>query len=610
MIERDNEGDTLPEMAETVLANTLETTKQIQADFEATQSGVSHQPLLERIGNYRIVSRLGGGGMGVVYLAHDDALDRETAVKVIRPDMAVSETMMARLKIEAQAAARLTHPNIVSVYAFGVDRSLHYVAFEYVDGTDLAEIISLKGRLDAEDALKIIRQTAVALRFALANNVIHRDIKPANLLVLEDGTVKIADFGLAKVLDNESNLTRDTSVLGSPAFMSPEQATGSAVDFRSDIYSLGCTLYACITGHSPFTADSPMAVLMKHVSDPMPEPPELKNALGGRIIDLFHRMTSKAPDKRFASYDELIDAIDTVLLGKTARFPLQVDRGGGKRILKAAAAGGVVVLFGFFAVSMLKPDRRVAMGDNIPAVAPVEPANAKEEPAVETASTGSSGYKVPATEVGAAIVAGEWDTALRIVNREANNETLDPGNRRILQETTELIRRLKEFEASAIQNAQPWLPASIDLPNDRTLSLKAITSEAVEMSGPGGRTIETEWSGMSPLARGFILDRAAGELPDDATTEDVFTRCLYAMINQLPNGKARWREFHESLSDKSERQHYQQLWSVWTRLASAGWDSRGSSAGFGGRVSEAQRPAGRALRDRPDRRARDNGTGP
>lgn len=266
-----------------------------------------------KLGSYRLERRLGVGGMGEVFLGTDIHLERSAAIKVIRRDFAEVPGALDRLKVEAQAAARLQHPNIVSVYQFGEEAGRYFIAFEYVPGRDLARVVDEDGPMEAMRALRIIRQAALALRYAAENKIIHRDIKPSNLILLAGDVVKVADFGLAKRLDADSKLTKTDMVVGSPSYMSPEQGLGKALDFRADIYSLGCTLFALLMGEAPYSASTPLAVMMHHANSAIPEPEKLKKAMDGKVVVLLRKMLAKRALERHASYDQLISEIDELI---------------------------------------------------------------------------------------------------------------------------------------------------------------------------------------------------------------------------------------------------------------------------------------------------------
>ncbi|HWH35244.1 MAG TPA: Stk1 family PASTA domain-containing Ser/Thr kinase [Acidimicrobiales bacterium] len=227
-------------------------------------------------GRYELHRRIARGGMADVFLARDSLLDRPVAVKVLFPEFATDPTFVQRFRREAQAAANLSHPNIVSVYDWGEEGGTYFIVMEYIEGRSLAQTIKDEGRLHPDRAADIATDVAAALGFAHRNGVVHRDIKPGNVLISPSGQVKVADFGIARAVSHQENLTQAGTVMGTATYFSPEQARGEAVDPRSDVYSLGVVLYEMVTGRPPFQGESPVAVAYKHVQE-TPAPPRSRN---------------------------------------------------------------------------------------------------------------------------------------------------------------------------------------------------------------------------------------------------------------------------------------------------------------------------------------------
>ena len=224
-------------------------------------------------GRYRLVRHLARGGMAEVYVAEDQLLNRTVAVKVLFPELAHDEAFVERFRREARAAASLNHHNIVSVYDFGEDEGSWFIVMEYVEGRNLRDIIRSEGQLDPPRAAALGAEVAAALAAAHAQGIIHRDVKPANVLIAADaGTVKVADFGIARAAGARQGLTMPGTVLGTATYLSPEQAQGAEVDFRTDVYSLGMVLYEMLAGKPPFTGDSPVAVAYQQLSQTAPPP--------------------------------------------------------------------------------------------------------------------------------------------------------------------------------------------------------------------------------------------------------------------------------------------------------------------------------------------------
>ncbi len=261
-----------------------------------------------QLGDYRLMRRLGRGGMAEVYLAEQLSLRRQVAFKVLRADLAENEDYVRRFHHEAQAAAALVHANIVQIHEVGQIDGVHFIAQEYVQGKNLREYLDRHGAVDMRLAVHIARQVAAALLRAAQQGIVHRDIKPENVLLSASGEAKVADFGLAHVLrDSEQlNLTQVGVTMGTPLYMSPEQAEGKPLDHRSDLYSLGVTLYHALAGHPPFRGESALALAVQHLKS-APEPlanvrPEVPEGLC-RIV---HRLLEKDPAKRYESSRELL----------------------------------------------------------------------------------------------------------------------------------------------------------------------------------------------------------------------------------------------------------------------------------------------------------------
>ncbi|GEM_PF-2600586 len=277
------------------------------------------------IGQYRIERKIGEGGMGAVYFAVHVTLEQERAFKVL-PDRLVKEVpeFVDRFLREGRAAASVDHVNVVRIHDAGQVGSTYYLAQEFVRGSTLADRIKERGAFPQHEAVEIVLQAARGLAAAETRNVIHRDIKPANLMITGEGVVKVADFGLAKNLAGDTRLTMSGQVMGTPSYMSPEQAEGLEVDFRTDIYSLGVTLFEIVTGKRPYEAPTPVAMLRKHCDAPVPDPASVSPSLHPDLSALIRRMMAKAPGDRFPSHESLVNALENLLA------TLRGDGGGGR----------------------------------------------------------------------------------------------------------------------------------------------------------------------------------------------------------------------------------------------------------------------------------------
>ena len=272
-------------------------------------------------GRYELVRRLARGGMAEVHLARDLLLDRPVALKVLYPELSRDPTFVERFRREAQAAANLSHPNIVSVYDWGEEQGTYFIVMEYVDGETLASLVHRAGALQADEAAEVGAEVAAALAVAHRNHMVHRDVKPGNVLIDRQGQVKVTDFGIARAVNTTENLTQPGSVMGTATYFSPEQAQGQRIDPRSDVYSLGVVLYELVTGVPPFSADSPVAVAYKHVR----EDPVLPTRRNPEVPADFERIIltamAKNPDDRYANALEMRDDLVRFRQGRPIAAP-------------------------------------------------------------------------------------------------------------------------------------------------------------------------------------------------------------------------------------------------------------------------------------------------
>jgi beta-lactam-binding protein with PASTA domain/predicted Ser/Thr protein kinase len=264
---------------------------------------------------YRVEARIGQGGMAEVYRGFDPSLDRTVAIKVLLPPFDRDAGFVARFRREAQAAAPLNHPNIVGVYDAGADGDTQYIVMEYVEGRTLASFVSGGGKPTTAQAIDLTIHVASALQAAHERGIVHRDIKPANIMVTRAGAVKVMDFGIARI-QTDATAPQTSSVIGTPAYFSPEQAQGQPVDARSDIYSLGCVLYELLAHRQPFSGDTPVAIAFKQVNE-MPVPPsEVNPDVPPRLDAVVMKCMAKNPANRYQSAAELIADLERVRAGQ------------------------------------------------------------------------------------------------------------------------------------------------------------------------------------------------------------------------------------------------------------------------------------------------------
>jgi serine/threonine-protein kinase len=269
-------------------------------------------------GRYRLEARIGSGGMSTVYCALDETLERRVAIKLLNREVSSDSDELERFRREARAVAQLSHPHIVGVIDAGEDDGRPYIVFEYVEGETLKERIQRRGRLPVPEAVAYGIEIARALGAAHARHIIHRDVKPQNVLIDEEGSAKVTDFGIARTLEEEG-LTADGRVIGTTDYVSPEQAMGHDVTGQSDLYSLGIVLYEMLTGQVPFKGDTPVAVAMKHVREPLPDVQRKRPEISAALASVVDRATAKQPADRYRDDAELIADLEDVLAIETAR---------------------------------------------------------------------------------------------------------------------------------------------------------------------------------------------------------------------------------------------------------------------------------------------------
>src|SRR5580700_10370952 len=263
------------------------------------------QPPRVLSGRYELSHLVARGGMAEVYRAHDRLLDRPVALKILFPELSVDRAFVERFRREAQAAANLSHPNIVPVFDWGEDGGTYFIVMEFIDGRALSSILRSAGPMHPDRAAEIGADVAIALAYAHRHGVIHRDVKPGNVLITEDGIVKVTDFGIARAINTEESLTQTGAVMGTATYFSPEQAEGMGVDARSDIYSLGVVLFEMVTGRPPFMGDTPVAVASKHVRENPPTPRAINPSVPQDLEAIILKCMAKSPEYRYATGGDL-----------------------------------------------------------------------------------------------------------------------------------------------------------------------------------------------------------------------------------------------------------------------------------------------------------------
>ena len=263
-------------------------------------------------GRYELIEKIGEGGMAIVYKGKDRLLNRFVAIKILRPEYTKDEQFIESFIKESQSAAGLIHPNIVGVYDVGQEGNIHYIVMELAEGKVLSDYISEKGKLEYKEAISIVLQVARALSLAHKNQIVHRDVKPHNIIITRNGGAKLADFGIAKAVSQATIVGGSQKIIGSVHYFSPEQARGSYVDDRSDIYSLGIVLYEMLTGHVPFDGDNPVSIALMHINDPMPKINDEVPGLPPQLEKIIGKATEKYQSNRYKNIDQMIEDLESL----------------------------------------------------------------------------------------------------------------------------------------------------------------------------------------------------------------------------------------------------------------------------------------------------------
>jgi len=312
---------------------------------------------------YELGAMIGTGGMADVYLAQDVRLNRQVAIKILRSDLARDPSFVTRFNKEALSVAALNHPGIVSVYDSGKEDSpsgaMPYIVMEYVEGKTLREIVNKGERFALNRAVEITEGILIALQYSHKNGIIHRDIKPGNIMITDNGDVKVMDFGIARALaDTGATMTSTWNIIGTAQYLSPEQATGTQADARSDLYSVGCLLYELLAGRPPFTGDTPVAIAYQHVSAPLLPITEIQESLDPALNAFFSIALAKDANERYQSANAMLKDLKKLIKGEgiTTQIPKQMRKEKARNRI-AALSIALVLLVGGVSYFILSPNQ-------------------------------------------------------------------------------------------------------------------------------------------------------------------------------------------------------------------------------------------------------------
>jgi len=456
-----------------------------------------------KFGRYQIIKELGKGNMGVVYKAHDPQIERQVALKVLREDRMVSEDFVLRFVKEAKAIGRLSHPNIVTVYDVGQDHGTIYIAMEYLEGKPFDEVIR-GSRLEIDKVIDIGVQVAETLDYAHKKKIVHRDIKPSNMILSSEGRVKLTDFGIARIEDPTAmQQTQAGEILGTPVYMSPEQAMGTPIDGRADLYSLGVILYELIVGQRPFDGNNITAILRSIMQDRPDPPSQLDPFIPQPISDLIMKSLSRNPDDRFQSGGEMVRALENAGKGKK-EIANQLNKKAKKRgrplgvwlgaaiILLASAIGGIYFFKGKTVQKSPQDQNQQVSGFTTQG----EKAESRTltEKTVDTSDEETVGKPV-------------YDEETLLQTERENLQEREP----FPKETPPVsVTKSEKNERELIEEALPEVETSISKKNDSVPAVDEKTSKPVEIiplsnliieSAPTGANvyIENKFKGVTPL---------------------------------------------------------------------------------------------------------------
>ena len=449
---------------------------------------------------YELGAMIGTGGMADVYLAQDVRLNRQVAIKILRSDLARDPSFVTRFNKEALSVAALNHPGIVSVYDSGKEDSpsgaMPYIVMEYVEGKTLRELVNKGERFALNRAVEITEGILIALQYSHKNGIIHRDIKPGNIMITDNGDVKVMDFGIARALaDTGATMTSTWNIIGTAQYLSPEQATGTQADARSDLYSVGCLLYELLAGRPPFTGDTPVAIAYQHVSAPLVPITEIQESLDPALNAFFSIALAKDANERYQSANAMLKDLKKLIKGEgiTTQIPKQIRKEKARNRI-AALSIALILLVGGVSYFIFNPNQS-AVTRVLPNVVGLTEAQARQELAGLTITI----QRAPDPRIPRDRVASQLPLAtIRVSDGSAVTLTISDGPGDAIVPTGLLGKPLEEVRAAL---------TAAGLRVSRTIAIDSEQEPGIvlKISPEPGSTVEA--------GTGVVLEIASGNIP-------------------------------------------------------------------------------------------------
>lgn len=487
------------------------------------------------IGQYTILEEIGRGGMATVYSAMQTSMNRKVAIKVLPPHFMHDPGFMERFEREVEVISHLEHPHILPIYDYGQAENVPFIAMRFLGGGSMAQLIR-RGEIALEAIEKPFSQVCQALDYAHQQGIIHRDLKPGNIMLDENGNAYLSDFGIARVMG--SNLT-GSAIIGTPAYMSPEQAHGLSIDGRSDIYSMGVVLFELITGREPFQAETPMGLLLMHINEPLPPIQEFREEVGYTVQEVVEKATAKNPDDRFSSAGELAQAFSAALRGETLSLPRTTPARTRPRVgdeqatmppARSTGTGGTVI---GGATATPGSGRSTIPGPTLPRTRP-ETGTAAESATLPPAAPARSRW--PLLLAALVIVAAGLIAGVVLLTAPDNAPATPAAVLPTPFRSAVTVRHDTGSYGYSISIPQRWMPIAADY-IDRSDATRMVHLWQSEDRTAAAALVITELSAADYSAR-FYDARPDLRLVDESTAPDTTQRRSYRVIRDTGSGFA------------------------------------------------------------------------